>query len=89
MDGRMTHALKTWPEYFKLIENGSKNFELREADRPFEVGDKIILQEYDPDNKCYTGNEIEKRINYILYGPSFGLKKGHCIISLNNEYGKN
>lgn len=81
----MTHALKTWPEYFKLIQAGTKTFELREADRPFEIGDKIILQEYDINSKTYTGQEIERIITHILFGPAFGLKKGHCIISLGYD----
>jgi len=80
----MTHALKTWPEFFAAIESGKKKFDLRKDDRPFEIGDKIILQEFDPAFKLYSGKEIEKNITYILRGPIFGLKRGYCILSLED-----
>lgn len=78
----MTHALKTWPEYFKLAREGKKRFELREDDREFKEGDKIILQEYDPSAKKYSGEEVTFQCGFILRGPTFGLKKGSCIIQL-------
>lgn len=81
----MTHALKTWPEYFKLIEAGTKTFELRKDDRPFGMGDDIILQEWDPDKKEYTGKEMSFIIGYIYRGTEFGMKKGYCIISLKPQ----
>lgn len=81
----MTHALKTWPAYFNPIETGKKNFELRKDDRPFEVGDDIILQEYDPEKKEYSGKELQFIIGYIYRGNEFGLKKGYCIIALKEK----
>lgn len=77
----MTHALKVWKEYYPSIEDGSKNFELRKDDRPFTVGDRLILQEYDKDT--YTGKETERTITYILRNCSFfGLKEGYCILGI-------
>lgn len=64
----MTHALKTWPEYFKEVQNGRKNFEVRKADRAFKMGDRLLLQEYNPNTKEYTGEEYESEIAYILWG---------------------
>lgn len=78
----MTHALKTWPEYFKLIREGKKRYELRKNDREFKEGDKIILQEYNQQDKKYTGEEVVFTAGFILHGPAFGLKKDHCIIQL-------
>lgn len=76
----MTHALKTWPQYWDDISKGVKTFELRKDDRPYKVGDGLILQEYAV-NGGYTGNEIKKTITYILRDcPGFGLKEGYCII---------
>jgi hypothetical protein len=40
-----THELKCWPKFFNEVEAGRKLFEVRENDRPFAVGDTIILQE--------------------------------------------
>lgn len=78
----MTHALKTWNEYYQLIRDGKKTFELRKNDRDFKTGDTILLQNYNPDTKKYTGEEMTFDAGYILHGPAFGLKKGYCIIQL-------
>ena len=78
----MTHALKTWPEYFKKVKSGEKNFELRKNDRNFKVGDKVLLQEYDPETEKYTGEEIDFRIGYILDLTAFGIKKDFVVFSL-------
>ena len=43
-----THDLKCWPEFFEAILNGTKNFDLRINDRGFQVGDRLLLHEYDP-----------------------------------------
>lgn len=79
----MTHCLKTWPDYFKDVKEGRKSFELRRADREFEVGDTVILQEYDPDKSRYSGKELHKRIIYIL-GDFAGLNAGYCIFQLED-----
>lgn len=79
----MTHALKTWPEFYGSIVDGSKPFELRKNDRNFQLGDRLLIQEYDPVTKQYTGKECEKRIGYILRGAErFGLKKDYVILGL-------
>ncbi len=62
----MEHNLKCWPEYFQAVKFGIKPFEIRKWDRPYKVGDFLILQEYDP-NKCdYTGDSIVRQISYLL-----------------------
>lgn len=80
----MTHALKTWPEYFKEVQSGKKTFEVRKNDREFKEGDRVLLQEYDIVNEKYTGKELEFRIGYILngVGSEFGIKKGYCVFTL-------
>ena len=57
---------KIWPEYFQKIQDGTKKFELRLADFSVEEGDKLILKEWDPSTKQYTGRELEKTVSYIL-----------------------
>lgn len=83
----MIHALKCWPEFFKDVEAGDKNFEVRKFDRPFKVGDKLLLQEYDPGKGEYTRNEITRIITYILSGDvnKFGLFADYCIMGLKEE----
>lgn len=56
---------KVWPEYFQKILDGVKNFELRLADFECNAGDELLLREWDPQNKDYTGREIKKSIKYV------------------------
>lgn len=74
------HRLKTWPRFFNLIKNGAKTFEVRKNDRDFKVGDILILEEWNPSTKEYTGDYIEKYISYILHGDQFGIEKGYCVM---------
>jgi ASC-1-like (ASCH) protein len=53
---------KTWPKWFNKILRGEKNVEFRLADFKVKKGDILILEEYNPKTKKYTGRTIEKRI---------------------------
>lgn len=57
---------KVWPEYFKKIKSGDKTFELRLADWKCKIGDVLVLKEWDPKTKEYTGREIEKKVTYVI-----------------------
>jgi Domain of unknown function (DUF3850) len=46
------HELKTWPEFFDRLIDGSKNFEIRKNDRGYRVGDRLRLQEFVPCENC-------------------------------------
>lgn len=52
-----THELKIYPKYFEAILDGKKTFEIRKDDRDFQVGDSIVLKEWD--NIKYSGREIQ------------------------------
>ena len=84
----MTHALKTWPEYFQAVSERGKSFEVRKFDRPFKVGEKLLLQEWDNIKGSYTGDEIEVVITYILQGGQFGIEPGYVVmgIKLKDQY---
>jgi hypothetical protein len=77
--------LKTWPEYFRMVLSGDKNFEVRKNDHDFQVGDMLILQEWDPSVERYTGYEIEREVVYILKGGQFGIGPEYCVMSLGNN----
>jgi ASC-1-like (ASCH) protein len=57
---------KVWPEYFKKIKSGDKTFELRLADWKCETGDVLILKEWDPKTKEYTGRKTKKKVTYVI-----------------------
>ena len=56
---------KVWLEYFDKILSGEKNFELRLADFECNKGDILVLKEWNPEKKEYTGREIEKKVTYV------------------------
>ena len=57
---------KIWPEYFEKVLSGEKDFDLRLADWQCQPGDILILKEWDPATKQYTGRQIEKMVSYVL-----------------------
>lgn len=78
-----THELKTIQPYFNAVMTGSKNFELRKFDRNYELGDILLLHEYNPFTEKYSGKVIRKTIKYILTNAErFGLMNGYCILGL-------
>lgn len=61
---------KIWPDYFEEMKSNKKKFELRLADFEVKNGDILILEEWDPKKKEYTGRKIQRKVKYIL---KFGL----------------
>ena len=55
---------KIWPEYFELIKQGKKKYESRLADFDVDVGDTLVLREWDPETKEYTGRELKKKVTH-------------------------
>ena len=78
----VVHKLKTWAEYFKVIINGSKTFELRKNDRDFKVGDRLDLMEYDPKTQSFTGNHCQRFVSYIIGDNPFVNLNGYVILGL-------
>lgn len=59
------HVKKILPEYFQAIIEGKKTFELRLADWICQIGDTLLLQEWDPKSQSLTGRSIEKQVTYV------------------------
>ena len=83
----MKHVLKCWPEYFQEVKSGRKLFEIRKWDRPYKVGDTLLLREYDRNKQEETGNEIEVEVVYLLDmtylpGDSIPHFANYCCMSL-------
>ena len=85
------HELKTWPNQFRAILDGRKCFEVRHNDRDFDVGDTLLLKEYDPSPyssekylgvRGYTRRELRVRVTYMLHGGQFGLPANMCVMSI-------
>lgn len=61
----MRHEKKVWPEYFQKILDGEKTYELRLADWECTPGDILVLQEWNPETKQFTGRTLEKEVTYV------------------------
>jgi len=78
----MIHYLKTIQPYYNDVKRRLKPFEVRKNDRDFNVGDVLILQEYDHVNKKYTGWELPPlEVIYMLNNPEF-CKEGYVILGI-------
>lgn len=75
----MTHELKILPAYFDAVYDGRKKFEVRFNDRGYQVGDTLILREYEKGQ--YTGRVVEKKVTYVLEN-SIGTEPHYCILSI-------
>lgn len=73
---------KILPQYFTEVLAGNKTFELRIDEDNIQVGDTLVLKEW---NQKYTGRFIEIKVTYILRDvPEYGLQEGYCIIGWNS-----
>ena len=85
-----THDLKTDPEVFQAVLDGSKTYEIRKNDRGFSVGDTLVLRETLHTGRdmamgsplVYTGRKVVSRVTHMLTGPVYGLAAGWSILSL-------
>lgn len=74
---------KIWPEYFRLIRSGKKKCELRLADFKLRPGDILVLDEWDPKKKKYTGKSLRRKVKGVTKIDLFDFYK---VISLK-KYG--
>lgn len=62
---------KKWPRYFKKAMTGEKKIEVRLADFKLKKGDILVLEEYDPKTKQYTGRTIKKKVKKVfMFNPT-------------------
>lgn len=76
------HELKLHPAYFQRVADGTKTFEIRKNDRDFQVGDALLLKEYDPargwpDHAAYGTIRAQ-----IIYMTSYEQKDGYVVLGI-------
>ena len=76
----MKHELKTWPQYFSRVADGSKTFEYRVNDRGFQPGDDVLLREWDP-------KMIEVETYHPLGGDTYSTPAGYTQRKLEFKIG--
>jgi hypothetical protein len=81
----MLHELKSWPEHYQLVLNGTKTFEVRSSfDRPFAVGDILRLQEWDPLRLTHgaTGRKMDVEVVHLAAGAHGLLPAGTVVLGI-------
>jgi len=56
---------KCWPELFQRILEGNKKADIRLADFDLKLGDILVLEEYNPQTKQYTGRTLKKEVKNL------------------------
>lgn len=83
----MTHFLKTWPEYFGPVRDGFKTFEVRKNDRDFNVGNTVVLLEFDPVVNDYTRSQpVIKYVSYVLKGGQHDIGPDTCVLGFVSDW---
>lgn len=75
------HELKIKPKYFDAVTHSLKTFEVRENDRDFNVGDTLVLEEWDEMEYRYTGRKTEVIVCYMLDSVP-GLDDSYCVLGI-------
>ena len=78
----MIHELKILPQYFELVTQDKKNFEVRKNDRNFQIGDMLELNEW---NGEFTGRKILVDVTYMLNDSNY-CKNNFVILSIKRIY---
>lgn len=77
------HELKVDAEIFLAIQDRTKEYEVRLNDRDFQLGDVLLLKEWD--GSRFTGAGFETGpIRHILEGGKYGIADGYVILSWHN-----
>lgn len=78
----MRHELKTWPTFFCAVLARTKTYEIRKNDRNFQVGDELLLKEWDPQTQRYSGREISVEVSYMTKGGQWGIPEDICVMGI-------
>lgn len=77
-----THELKTWPGPFSDVSSGRKTYEVRKEDRNYEVGDVLVLREWQPVGQFFTGRAVKMVVVHKTGGGAWGLPAGLCVLGV-------
>ena len=75
------HELKCSPGFFWPLASKEKTFEVRNNDRDFQIGDLLIIREWNKEEEDFTNRLCVRQITYILDHPLFVIK-GMVILGL-------
>lgn len=74
---------KVLPEFYKEVRTHRKTFEIRKDEDGIDVGDILVLREWDGEK--YTGSMTRREVTYVLRdAEEYGLMEGYCIIGMHS-----
>lgn len=76
------HDLKTWSEPWAYVASGHKTYEVRRDDRDYQVGDLLLLREYDPEASAFTGWAVLVQVKHVTRGPPSPLPEGVVVLGI-------
>lgn len=76
------HYLKTWPEFYAAVRSGAKRYEIRSFDRPYAIGDELVLLEYEPLARTFSGRSLKAAVTFITEPNEWGLPPGLGVLGL-------
>lgn len=79
----MIHHIKCHQEPFEAMMMGRKLHEFRKNNRNYQVGDELVIREYDPQENDYTGRAMVRIVTYV--GTGFGIPDGFVCLSVVPE----
>jgi len=60
---------KAWPALFEKVKSNKKHFDVRIADFKIKKGDILVLKEWNPKTKKYTGRKLRFKAGFIFKIP--------------------
>lgn len=75
------HELKIATEYYHRVCSGQKTFEIRKNDRDYQVGDVLLMREYDPKGKVYIDYSPALHAKVVYISTAF-LQEGYCVLGI-------
>jgi len=61
-----THVLKAHPLPFHDLEIGFLDFTIRHNDRDFQIGDRLVIREWNPQAREFTGAEVVRYVKFLV-----------------------
>jgi len=82
---KIQHELKCHPIYFERIVSGQKKFEVRKNDRNFQVGDTLLLKEYDPEKGWPDHGAYDVHYSKIVYIETYAQQEGYVVLGIEDK----
>ena len=76
------HELKCHPNYLRRVISGQKTFEIRKNDRDYQLGDVLVLKEFDPAIGWQKYQPVTYQRVEVVYMTTFEQKDGYVVMGI-------